>query len=95
MASLDTIGEFSIKRFTDMFEIIDEDGDGVISREEWIKYSKAIGITPVHAEASFNAMNADGNKTVSRDEFLAYNHEFFYSTEDKLKSSLLFGPIDE
>ena len=94
IASLDTIGEFSIRRFTDMFEIIDEDGDGVISRQEWSKYSEAIGVAPAHAAKSFHAMDIDGDKKVSRDEFVAYNQEFFYSTEDKLKSSILFGPLE-
>ena len=94
MASLDTAGEFSMRRFTDMFEIIDEDGDGVISPREWSKYSKAIGVAPAHAAESFRVMDVDGDEKVSRDEFLAYNQEFFYSTEDKLKSSILFGPLE-
>lgn len=94
MASLDTIGEFSIRRFTDMFEVIDENGDGEISLQEWIKYSKAIGVAPSHAEESFHAMDVDVDEKVSRDEFLAYNQEFFYSTEDKLKSTILFGPLE-
>lgn len=76
-----------------MFEIIDEDGDGTISLQEWVKYSRAIGVNPEDAKQSFDAMDANGDKKVTREEFLAYNEEFFYSTDDNLKSSILFGPL--
>lgn len=94
IATLDSIGEFSLKRFTDAFEMIDEDGDGEISMQEWIKYSKAIGVDPEHARQSFVAMDTDGDGVVKSNEFLAYNSEFFYSTEDTLNSSILFGPLE-
>lgn len=53
-----------------MFDIIDTNGDCVISSEEWATYCKCMGIP--QPSASFEAMDADGNGTVSREEFDAY-----------------------
>ena len=86
--------KYSNQFFCDMFDVIDTNSNNLISFEEWSTYNKAIGVTvPAHSKASFKAMDANGDGVVSREEFLAYNKEFFYSTEDKLKSSILFGPL--
>ena len=55
---------------------------------------KALGADVAYARASFDAMDMDGNGVVSKEEFTAYNIEFFYSTEDKLNSSIMYGPLD-
>ena len=89
-----TSGEIIANRFANMYVMIDMDGDGVISFSEWVKYCKTIDVDPEHARLSFDAMDTDGSNTISKEEFLAYNHEFFYSTEDTLNSSILFGPLD-
>lgn len=87
--------EFHNLFFADMFNVIDTNSDGEISLQEWINYSKAIGISDAaHSKASFGAMDTDGDGSVSREEFLAYNKEFFCSTDDNLKSSILFGPLE-
>jgi hypothetical protein len=39
-------------------------------------------------------MNTSGDGVVSMDEFIQYNKEFFFTTEDTLKSSILYGPLD-
>lgn len=75
-----------------MFDIIDTNGDGEISFDEWDTYCNAMGIP--NAKASFESMDTDQNRKVSREEFEAYNKEFFFSSEDNLHSSILFGPIE-
>ncbi len=52
-----------------------------------------LGIDTVHARASFDAMDANGDSIVSKEEFTAYLKEFYLTAEDKLKSSLLLGPL--
>lgn len=76
------------------FAIIDGNGDGVISFNEWVDSHKAMGIDTAYAEASFAAMDKNGDGDVSKEEFMAYNKEFYVSTEDTLNSSILFGPLD-
>ena len=80
--------------YSEMFRVIDIDGNGTISFEEWVSYYKAIGVDPVHARASFDAMDANGDGVVSMEEFVAYNVEFFFSTEDTLNSSIMYGPLE-
>ena len=76
-----------------MFPILDCNGDCVISMEEWRVHNCAMGISPEHAEASFHAMDADEDGKISQEEFVNYHYEYFYSTENKLNSAILYGPL--
>ena len=76
-----------------MFEIIDINGDGTISFEEWKKYTEAVRIPSDRARATFDAIDKDGDETITKKEFIDYQLEFFFSTEDKLKSGNLYGLI--
>ena len=93
-STLDKVGESYAQRFLLLFEVIDTSGDGVISFKEWEMHNRALGVSPLDARKSFDAMDVDGDGSVSKEEFIAYHHEFFYSTEDNLKSSILLGPLD-
>ena len=75
------------------FEQIDLNGNGEISVQEWQRYNHAMGISSGHARKSFKAMDANGDGVVSFQEFKAYIREFYFSTEDKLRSSILYGPL--
>ena len=81
-------------QFEVLFDAIDLNNDGEISPEEWVKHNKALGINPVYAEASFKPMDTDGDGKVSKKEFVDYQVEFYYTAEDKLNSSILYGPLD-
>ncbi len=81
------------KNFMTHFDIIDGDGNGEISFKEWVQYYIACGIDIIHARASFDAMDANHDGVISKEEFIAYAKEFFFSVEDKLKSSILYGPL--
>ncbi len=75
------------------FKQVDINADGKISMEEWLVHNAAIKIGSETAKKSFEAMDTNGDGVVSAEEFNAYHYEFFFSTEDKLKSSILFGPL--
>lgn len=76
------------------FDVVDLDGDGDISFAEWETTMKALGFDTAHARVTFDAMDTNGNNTIQRDEFADYHYEFFMSTDDKMNSSILFGPIN-
>lgn len=80
--------------FSTVFEILDRNGNGVISFKEWVDYYKVSDINTQYARASFDAMDTNGDGIVSKEEFYAFNREFYYSTEDKLNSSIMYGPLD-
>ena len=82
-----------VDRFTGMFKCLDINGDNFIDLAEWKIHNVAIGIPPEHAEASFNAIDRDGDGKITEDEFVNYHFEYFYSTENKLNSAILFGPL--
>ena len=77
------------------FEIIDSDKNGEISFKEWTEFYTALGIDTKHARPSFDAMDTNGDGIVSKEEFAAYTIEFFLSTEDKLNSSIMYGPLSD
>lgn len=80
-------------QFEILFDAVDLNNDGEVSFEEWIIHNKALGINSIHARASFDAMSK-GDEKVSKEQFVDYHMEFYYTGEDNLKSSILYGPLD-
>ena len=80
-------------RFTAMFKCVDANDDKIIDLAEWKFHNAALRISPEHAQDSFNAIDRDGDGKITEDEFVNYHFEYFYSTENKLKSAILFGPL--
>ena len=76
-----------------MFACLDANEDGYISVKEWKVHNTALGKPPEHAQNSFAAMDSDEDGKVSKDEFVNYHTEFFLSTENKLNSAILYGPL--
>ncbi len=82
------------KFYSSMFDMLDVDNSDTITLEEWQSHYKCLGIDPTHAHASFEAMDLNGDGTVSRDEFVLYHCEFFHTSENKLNSGIMYGPLD-
>ena len=78
---------------SEIFACLDANGDGFISLKEWRVHNSAMGISPEHAKNSFHAMDADGDGKVKRKEFVEYHLEYYNSTENKLNSAILYGPL--
>ena len=79
--------------FKSMFVCLDAKGDDIIDIDEWKMHNAAMGIPPGYAQDSFNAMDQDGDEKITMDEFVNYHAEFFFTTENKLNSAILFGPL--
>ena len=93
-ANIDNLLEINNTLFRTMFNCLDINGDVVVSMNEWELHYKCMGIDPKHAKASFEAMDTNGDGVVSLEEFTAYHVEFFSSTDNKLNSAILYGPLD-
>ena len=55
---------------------------------------KCLGIDPAHARASFDALDTNNDGVISEEEFRAYHWEFFCTTENKLNSEIMYGPLE-
>ena len=86
-------GESFLVRFRVLFKCLDANGDNVIDINEWRIHNVAMGIPPEHAQDSFNAIDVNKDGVISEDEFLNYHYEYFCSTENKLNSAILYGPL--
>ena len=80
--------------FGAMFSNLDVNGDGYISLEEWTAHYNSMGIDPGYARASFEAMDVNGDGKISKEEFVNYHYEYYFTTENKLNSSVLYGPLE-
>ena len=81
------------KMFDLWFDQVDINADGWISFDEWEKHCKALKINLEDASASFEAMDTNKDGKISKEEFISYHTEYFCTTEDKLRSSILYGPL--
>ena len=85
---------FAVDAYDMAFRVIDRDGNGSISLEEWEFHNKALNISAEHARAPFEAMDTNQDGKISHEEFVAYHFEYFHTSEDKLHSSILHGPLE-
>ena len=82
-----------LKLFERTFVSLDANGDRIIDINEWKVHNAAMGIPPDHAQSSFTAMDADGDGKITMNEFKTYYYEYFCTTENKLNSAILYGPL--
>lgn len=77
-----------------LWETMDGDGDGRITREESHLWFEAYGLTADDAERTFTRCDRDGSGFVTRDEWLAQIDQFFLSMDPADPGNLFFGPLD-
>ena len=78
--------------FGAIFDIIDRDGDGQITLQDYSRYFKAWGLDEDLAEQTFSQLDLSGDGRLSRSSFIQFNSNFFTSDDPNLPGSQLFGP---
>ena len=75
------------------FDVVDVNGDGIISPEEFRLYFWCMGIGESHAKASFEGIDTDHDGLISKEEFVAASIEFFYGFDTTSGAVLFYGPL--
>ncbi|MFD3697075.1 EF-hand domain-containing protein [Streptomyces sp. NPDC058646] len=75
--------------------VVDTDGDGRISQEEFHKAQEAFDtkLGTADTEAFFKRIDADGDGTLSVDELLTAVREYYTGTDEDAPGNLLFGEL--
>lgn len=85
------------KRFREFmdkeFDLIDTDGSGTISREEFRDFFECKGLDGNLANPSFDAIDTDHNNFISRDEFSVAREEFHLGLDETHSSQIFYGPL--
>ena len=76
-----------------MFNVVDGNGDGVISPQEFRLYFKIMGIDESSAQISFDVIDTDSDGMITRDEFVVAGMDFFISVDETSLGTLFFGPL--
>ena len=76
-----------------MFDVVDTDGDGTISRKEFQVFFKCLGIDEALAKSSFDGIDTGRNGVISKAEYLAAGVEFAYGLDEKSGGTTFFGPL--
>ena len=79
--------------FSQWFDVVDTNGDGVISPREFGVYFKIMQTDESATQASFDAIDTNHDGLISRDEFVAAGVDFFTGVDETSGGTLFYGPL--
>lgn len=75
-------------------ELCDTDGDGLISRAEFITmYGRTLDLSPEQLAAAFTTLDTDGDGSLSKDEIRSAVEQYYTSEDPGAPGNSLFGPL--
>jgi juvenile hormone diol kinase len=75
-----------------VFDLVDADGSGEISVEEYTEIMSAFGVAEGIPEWSFKHLDLNGDGKISKDEFVTIVEQFHLSQDRDAPGNFLFGP---
>ncbi|OLR91739.1 EF-hand domain-containing protein [Actinokineospora bangkokensis] len=90
-ADIDDVVDGAVKLGVAVRDVVDVDGDGLISESEWVSLDAQLGITRTESAAGFAAIDADGDGFVSKPEYAAAVAQFFRGAEEGAPGNWVFG----
>lgn len=75
-----------------IFDLFDQDGDGVISIDEYKKILSSWQVTEEVAKESFPKLDFNGDGHISKEEYVELIRQFHMSNQPEAPGNLFFGP---
>ena len=76
-----------------LFELIDADGDGSITQDEFRLFFRAYGIEEGLVKDIFEKLDLNADSTISAEEFAKLGYDFHYSDDPLNPANWFFGPF--
>ncbi len=76
---------------TNVIELVDDDGDGVLTDANWKRFFEGYGINDTPSGQVFTSLDLNKDGKLTKDEVLAALKDFFYSEDAKAPGNLFFG----
>lgn len=73
---------------------LDRDGNGSLSREEYVRMYDALGVPPATSGEAFKRLDRDGSGEISYAEFRQAIVEFYLSADPNAPGNWLLGSMD-
>jgi len=83
--------KYVIRTVNYLFSIFDQDGDGYITKDEYLDMFKAYDLDVEDVEKGFRMLDENGDKQISKEELLTAFNDFFLSTEEDSPGNWIFG----
>lgn len=74
-----------------LFSIFDQNGDGLITEDEYLDMFKAYDLNLEHVAMGFKLLDLNGDAQLSKEELLSAFHDFFLSTDPDAPGNWIFG----
>ncbi len=74
-------------------ELLDSDGDGVVSVEDYVMFCGAYNVGENEARIGFEMFDRDGNGQLSQEEVITMVQEFYLSDDPESLGNLFFGNL--
>jgi Ca2+-binding EF-hand superfamily protein len=76
-----------------VFDLLDADGDGRISLDEFLVYANALGAREEDARKRFSHVDTDGDGYISREEFVLSARQFLFGDDLDSPGGFVFGVV--
>ncbi len=75
------------------YQLLDGDGDGVVSDQDYFEFCLAHGVTEEDARSNFERLDANSDGELSKDEVLSLVKEFYQSEDPSAPGNCFFGAL--
>lgn len=76
-----------------VFDLLDADGDGRISEQEFLVYANALGAREEDARKRFAHVDTDGDGDISREEFVLSARQYLFGDDIDSPGGFVFGVV--